>query len=93
MQNISENGVYRVSDRVHKYRRNDLQVIDFIEEFNSVDINDDVVLNNKRLRNRKIARNLKKEGLDAARNVITDENARVMQRFRSNRDFGLSIIG
>jgi hypothetical protein len=93
VDDIRDNDIY-VNDRVEPYRKEDLLLVD---ESENPDVNERKAEEEERQHKeqkveKRISRRINKEGIDREKDVVVDENAKVLRRYRKERDMGFMVL-
>jgi hypothetical protein len=86
-----ENGRYYVDDREKGYRKSELQEVNEIEDIPPMEEDHEERKEENRIEKR-ITRSITKEGIDRERDIVADIDAKVLRRYRKERDHGFMIL-
>lgn len=94
IESIKGHDIY-VDDRVEPYRKENLLSVDSEEGPDLVDeekgVEEEKGLEEQKVE-RRVSRRINKEGIDRQKDIVVDENAKVLRRYRKERDFGPMIL-
>jgi hypothetical protein len=84
-----DEGNYYVSGRVNPYRKQELQKVGAIQEYEPEEQPEPIPVPSKQ--EQRVTRRVRKEGISPDKDIVTDENARVLRRFKPRQDLGFFI--
>jgi hypothetical protein len=93
VESIDE-GQYYVSDREHPYKKYELQLVTDVEQpepISQAERVEEEQVKDQSKRMRRTSRRIRKEGISPDKDIVTDENARVLRRFKPRQDLGFFI--